>query len=276
MADYNSFDCAASDLLCNEETKGLGFFDNDFVDQIYQSNGEKGELFSCKGSDLEASVYLPCLSEQCIVWMVEREKMHLPRNDYLERLKCGELDVDKKWAVQLIAVACLSLAAKIEEVNVPSTVDLQMNNGEFPSGHTIDRSLRIIISTIEDIDFLEFRPSEIAAAVAMYVAGEKLQTIDIDKTLFGLIGIEKGRVLKCLEMIRNSISISTTITSNSARVANVVSVSSSEPNSPNGVLEAACLSYKSDERTVESCPSSSHSSPDTKRRKLDQTATLEG
>ncbi|KAK6150367.1 hypothetical protein DH2020_015299 [Rehmannia glutinosa] len=255
MADYNSFDCAASDLLCNEETKGLGFFDNDFVDQIYQSNGEKGELFSCKGSDLEASVYLPCLSEQCIVWMVEREKMHLPRNDYLERLKCGELDVglrrwaldwmfkvcarynyselclysamsyfdrflsvyefpvcsleggDKKWAVQLIAVACLSLAAKIEEVNVPSTVDLQikaytpcnfidyylrkMNNGEFPSGHTIDRSLRIIISTIEDIDFLEFRPSEIAAAVAMYVAGEKLQTIDIDKTLFGLIGIEK-------------------------------------------------------------------------------------
>lgn len=32
----------------------------------------------------------------------------------------------KNWAFQLVAVACLSMAAKIEEVNVPTTLDLQV------------------------------------------------------------------------------------------------------------------------------------------------------
>lgn len=30
------------------------------------------------------------------------------------------------WVIQLVAVACLLLAAKIEEVNVPSTLELQV------------------------------------------------------------------------------------------------------------------------------------------------------
>lgn len=45
----------------------------------------------------------------------------------------------------------------------------------------------------------------------------------------------------------------------------------SVPQSPIGVLDAACLSYKSDDTTVGSCVnSSSHSSTDTKRRKLNR------
>lgn len=40
------------------------------------------------------------------------------------------------------------------------------------------------------IEFLEFKPSEIAAAVAMYVSGE-IQAMDIDKALSCLIGVEK-------------------------------------------------------------------------------------
>ncbi|KAL2241058.1 UNVERIFIED_CONTAM: Cyclin-D2-1, partial [Sesamum indicum] len=225
---------------------------------------------------------------------------------------------DKRWAIQLVAVACLSLAAKIEEVNVPSTVDLQggetkflfegktiqrmeilvlnrlhwkikaytpcnfidyylrkTNDNEFPSGPLITRSLQIILSTLEGIEFLEFRPSEIAAAVAMYVSGE-IQATDIDDAVSRCVGVEKERVVKCIELIqelKSTRGISTTTTTN---VGNGSVSSTSEPQSPNGVLEAACLSYKSDEGTVESCPSSSHTSPDTKRRKLDQTATVGG
>lgn len=42
------------------------------------------------------------------------------------------------------------------------------------------------------IDFLEYMPSEIAAAVAVYVtsSGENIQATDIDKALSGFIGIE--------------------------------------------------------------------------------------
>lgn len=39
------------------------------------------------------------------------------------------------------------------------------------------------------------------------------------------------------------------------------------PQSPIGVLDAICLSFKSDDITVGSCPNSSPSSPEKKRRK---------
>lgn len=88
--------------------------------------------------------------------------------------------------------------------------------------------------------------------------------------------------MKCLELIQDLISISgttftttTTSTTTTASVGNA-SVSSSVPYSPNGVLDAACLSYKSDERTMGSRPNSSHTSPDPKRRKLDQKTAIGG
>ncbi|KAL1569671.1 cyclin-D4-1-like [Salvia divinorum] len=333
----------------------------------------KDLIFSNGSSDSESLAHLPCLSEECIGYMLEREREHIPRDDYLSRLRNGDLDVGLRrealdwmlktcarfsfgelclysaisyfdrflsiyelplsssekggnnWAVQLVAVACLSLAAKIEEVNVPSTLDLQaelpkllfegktiqrmeilvlnslnwkikaytpcnficyylrkMNEGGLPLGLEIGRSLRLILSTIDGIELLEFKPSEIAAAVAMCVSGEML-AMDIDKAWSCLIGIEKGRVVKCLELIQESMSssmrgtttITTTMTTAAARVAMADSTNVA-PRSPNGVLDAACLSYKSDETTVGSCPSSSHSSPVTKRRKLDQATTFLG
>ncbi|KAK4411715.1 Cyclin-D4-1 [Sesamum angolense] len=300
MAENNSFDCGgAADLLCDEETKGLCFDDGDLVepfnDQSHQTNGEKGMSFGNGRSDSEPLILLPCLSEECIGWMVEREREHLPAVDYLKRLRSGELDMSlrrealdwmfkacahhkfgelclylamnymdrflsvynlpggKTWAVQLVAVACLSLAAKVDEVDVPSTVDLQAGEPKFlfegktkneprsaPTRPLIARSIQIILSTIKGIDFLEFRPSELAAAVAVYVSGE-IQAMDIDKALSGFMEVEKGRVVKCLELIQDLISMSgttsttttaTTATANTATTAHVSSSSSSVPVSP--------------------------------------------
>lgn len=94
-------------------------------------------------------------------------------------------------------------------------------------------------------------------------------------------------MVKCLELIQDSsskrgMSTTTTTTTTTNATDTVTMVNSTSvanglaPHSPIGVLEAACLSYKSDETTVGSCPSSSHSSPVTKRRKLDKTTTLGG
>ncbi|XP_073157113.1 cyclin-D4-2-like [Henckelia pumila] len=209
----------------------------------------------------------------------------------------------KKWTTQLVAVACLLLAAKVEEVNVPSTLGIQagetevvfqgktvqrmeivvleylkwrmkaytpcnyidyflrmISDIEIPPEPLISRSVEIILSTIKGIDFLGFRPSEIAAAVAVNVSGG-INGMDIDKALTRFIGIEKEKVLKCLELIQD-------LTPN-----NVTAVPSSVPHSPIGVLDAACLSYKSDGTTVGSCPSSSNTSPDNKKRKLDHRTT---
>ncbi|KAH6823394.1 hypothetical protein C2S53_000132 [Perilla frutescens var. hirtella] len=361
MAENKGFDSAAAAaadlLLCDEGTKSLCFDDGDFVEILDdQTNGEKGN----DRSDSEPLIPLPFLAEECIGWMVEREKEHLPRSDYLMRLRSGELDLSlrrealdwmfkayahhkfgefclylamnyfdrflsmytlpkgKNWVIQLIAVSCLSLAAKMDEVDVPPLVDLQagepkflfeaktiqrmemlvlsyfnwnvkpytpfnfieyylrkMNDARFSLGPLITRSMQIILSTIKGIDFLEFKPSEIAAAVAMYVSGD-IRAMDIDKALSSSIQ-EKGRVLKCLELIRDLISISGTTsiamaTSTTTVLSSSSSSSSSVPCSPNGVLDAACFSYKSDERSARSFPTSSHS----KRRKLDQETATNG
>ncbi|KAL8476259.1 hypothetical protein ACS0TY_028795 [Phlomoides rotata] len=338
MANKTSFD---SDLFCNEETRSFAF------------DGDDGEK---QGID---SVAFPCFSDECIAFMVERESVHLPRDDYLHRLRTGELDVQlrkealdwifkacahfsfgelclytaisyfdrffsiydlfpsssfenggRSWQIQLVATACLALSAKMEEVEVPSIFDLQEGvpkfmfegktvqrmellvlkglkwkikaytpcsfidyylrklnvENKFPSGNAITRSLQIILSTFEGIEFLEFKPSEIAAAVAMYVSRE-MEAMDIDKALSCLIGgsVEKEKVVKCMDMIQESspidMTITTTTTSTSTRAI-------SYPSSPNGVLEAACLSYKRDE----ACSSSSQN----KRRKLDQAPPLGG
>lgn len=49
--------------------------------------------------------------------------------DYLDRfLVSVHFQKEKPWMVQLTAVACLSLAAKVEETQVPLLLDLQVTN----------------------------------------------------------------------------------------------------------------------------------------------------
>ncbi|OIT03101.1 PREDICTED: cyclin-D4-1-like [Nicotiana attenuata] len=352
MAADNIYDCVASNLICTE-TKSLCFDDLDSL-TISQQNIEtnSNDLSFNNGFRSEPLIDLPSLSEESFGFMVQREMEFLPKDDYLERLRNGDLDLSvrkealdwiwkahmdygfgelsfclsinyldrflslyelprsKTWTVQLLAVACLSLAAKMEEINVPLTVDLQvgdpkfvfegktiqrmellvlstlkwrmqaytpctfidyfvrkMNGDQIPSRPLISRSIQLILSIIKGIDFLEFRSSEIAAAVAISVSGE-IQAIDIDTMPCFFIHLDKGRVQKCVELIQD-LPTATIITTTTASLV---------PQSPIGVLEAeACLSYKSgDERTVGSCTTSSHTSPNTKRRKLDTSSLEEG
>lgn len=66
--------------------------------------------------------------------------------------------------------------------------------------------------------------------------------------------------MKCIELIRDF-----------SLISNVYGVGGSVPQSPVGVLDAACLSYKTEELTAGSCGnSSSRDSPDSKRRRLDR------
>ncbi|XP_015170289.1 cyclin-D4-1-like [Solanum tuberosum] len=332
------------DLLCTE-TESFDFDDLDSL-TIGQKKNEinnKDLIFGKNGSRSEVLIDLPKISEESFSFMVKREIDFLPKDDYLKRLRSGDLDLSvrreaidwiwkacmhfgygklnfclsinyldrflslyelprgKTWAVQLLAVACLSIAAKMEEIHVPLIVDLQvgnpkfvfegktiqrmellvlttlkwrmlaytpctfieyflrkMNDDQIPSERLISKAMQLILSSIRGIDFLEFRSSEIAAAVAISVSKE-MQANDIDKAMPSFIHEQKGRVMKCLELIQDLTLVSGTMTT-----ATTISTTASVPKSPNGVLEAACLSYKSDESIV-----GSQTSSENKRRKLD-------
>ncbi|KAI8536385.1 hypothetical protein RHMOL_Rhmol10G0253000 [Rhododendron molle] len=333
-------------LLCTETTNVC--FDDLDSDQTQDETTNQNLGFGNDRS--EPLIGWPMLSEECFCLLVEKERGHLPKDDYLKRVRSGDIDLGavrreamdwilkahahysfgplsfclsinyldrflsvyelprgKTWTVQLLAVACLSIASKMEETSVPLTVDLQVGEPKFifegktirrmellvmsslnwkmkactpcsfidyflgkingddqiQSGFLISRSIQLILSTIKGIDFLEFRPSEIAAAVAISVSGE-VQAVDIDKAMSCFILVGKGRVQKCLKLIQDL-----ALSRGSTNMGSA-SIPSSVPQSPIGVLDAACLSCKSDDITVGSCANSSHNSPDTKRRKLSQ------
>ncbi|KAJ8765643.1 hypothetical protein K2173_014765 [Erythroxylum novogranatense] len=341
-----NIDCQDSSLLCTENTNiCLGDFDSVTVEEFecspswhHQGNHNHNVdpfFYSFRSKSLMG---LTVLSDERVKEMIDMESEHLPRGDYLKRLRSGDLDLnfrreavdwilkvqahhdfgalsiclsvnyldrflsiyvlpkDKAWALQLLAVACLSLAAKMEENKVPLSVDLQVGEPKFVfeaktiqrmellvlnalnwrtraltpcsfidyflwkvhdhqylSPSSLSRSVQLILGTMKGIDFLEFRPSEIAAAVAISVSGREKLSLDIDKATPSFIHVEKGRVLKCIELIKDR-----SLTSGCTAAATLASVSaSSVPQSPNGVLDsAACLSYKTDDTTVGSCANS--------------------
>ncbi|KAL5714318.1 hypothetical protein ACHQM5_016298 [Ranunculus cassubicifolius] len=348
-----SFDCA---LLCAEDNESLMCFDDssDYGNINDDFHQPKSRSFFDNVDSFFMGLSLH--SEDSISLMVEKESQHLPRNDYFERLLCGDLDLNlrreavdwilkvhayysfgplsaylsinyldrflsayelpkgKAWMMQLLAVACLSIAAKMEETEVPLSLDLQVceakfvfesrtiqrmellvlstlnwrmqaimpfsfmdyflckfNNDQPPLRLLISRSVELILGTLEGIEYLKFRPSEIAVAVAISVLGE-LQIIDIDNAApYFIQFVQKERVLKCMELIHG-----VSLTNGSSKGTQNSGPVSSVPQSPIGVLDAAaCLSYKSDELTVGSCANSSHSSPEAKRRKLNPSSEME-
>ncbi|PHU20447.1 hypothetical protein BC332_11598 [Capsicum chinense] len=229
--------------------------------------------------------------------------------NYLDRfLSAYELPEGKAWMMQLLGVACLSIAAKMEETVVPLSLDLQggdakylfeaktiqrmellvlstlkwrmqaitpfsfieyfvkkLNSDQDASRSLINKSVQLILSTLKGIHFLEFKPSEIAAAVAISFA-VKVETVESEKALSALVDqhVQKDKVMKCVELIRELSSLPTDFVKCPIAASSTPIV----PQSPIGVLDAACLSYRTDGSGVKSCANSSHSSPVNKRRKL--------
>ncbi|CAH9098939.1 unnamed protein product [Cuscuta epithymum] len=191
--------------------------------------------------------------------MIRKESENLPSCDYLKRLRNGKMDVasrdevldwiakeSKSWMMQLLAVACLSIAAKMAETDVPLSLDLQTGDSKYVfEGRTIQRMkllvlttlkwrmqavtpfsfmdyyltkinsdriascssivkcTELILSTLKGINFIEFKPSEIAAAaVAISVAVEN-EVVDIEKAICSLTPqIQKERVMRCAEAMQ--------------------------------------------------------------------------
>lgn len=117
-----NIDCSASNLLCSENTSSC--FDDDFdfnainevgVSPLYHHH-LKNQIFnpldpfllnnrsiSLMGCGAGFSIQ----SDDRIKEMVEREMVHLPRDDYLERLRSGDLDLSvRREALDWILKVC--------------------------------------------------------------------------------------------------------------------------------------------------------------------------
>uniref|UniRef100_A0ACD5XTE2 Uncharacterized protein n=1 Tax=Avena sativa TaxID=4498 RepID=A0ACD5XTE2_AVESA len=71
--------------------------------------------------------------------------------NYLDRfLSLYHLPEGKAWMTQLLSVACLSLAAKMEETSVPQSLDLQVGDARYVfEAKTIQRMELLVLSTLK-------------------------------------------------------------------------------------------------------------------------------
>uniref|UniRef100_A0A0E0K5G8 Uncharacterized protein n=1 Tax=Oryza punctata TaxID=4537 RepID=A0A0E0K5G8_ORYPU len=183
-----------------------------------------------------------------------------------------EIPEGKAWMAQLLAVACLSLAAKMEETFVPLLLDLQVPEGKpmfearnikrmelqvlstlkwrlqavtacsfidyflnkfsdhgAPSLLALSRSTDLILSIAKGVEFVAFRPSEIAASVALAALGECRSSV-LERSITSCKYINKERVLRCYEMIQNKITLGNIVLKSAGSSIFLV------PQSPIGVL----------------------------------------
>ncbi|CAN7015805.1 hypothetical protein BRARA_K00959 [Brassica rapa] len=70
---------------------------------------------------------------------------------YLDKFICSySLQRDKPWMLQLVSVACLSLAAKVEEVHIPLLLDFQVEETKYVfEAKTIQRMELLLLSTLQ-------------------------------------------------------------------------------------------------------------------------------
>ncbi|ONI30567.1 hypothetical protein PRUPE_1G259100 [Prunus persica] len=158
MSSVWSSDCF-SDLLCCEDYSGI-------------LSGESPEC----SSDLES----PACSEESIAGFIEDERNYVPGFDYLSRFNSDHsLDISARadsvawilkqangWPMQLLSVACLSLAAKMEEPLVPSLLDLQVEGTQFIFEPRTIRRMELLVLGVLDWRLRSITPFSFVAFFA--------------------------------------------------------------------------------------------------------------
>ncbi|GMP31231.1 hypothetical protein CsSME_00005534 [Camellia sinensis var. sinensis] len=181
--------------------------------------------------------------------------------NYLDRFLCSHaLPEGKRWLWQLLSVACLSLAAKMEETR-PKTVQrmelfvmaklrwrlrvvtpldfvdyfiakLQCLNPNVDHFCCLFYRVQgLILSSCQVVDFLDYTPSTIAAAAVLCTIDEK---VNDHKTIIFHEKVSKELVKRCCQLFKGHLKI------DMFRPAhNEPKILKSVPPSPVGVIEAA-------------------------------------
>ncbi|ESW08747.1 hypothetical protein PHAVU_009G071400 [Phaseolus vulgaris] len=134
---------------------------------------------------------------------------------YFDRfLSRRSIDSEKCWAIQLLSIACLSLAAKMEECNVPALSEFKLDDYSFegkviqkmellvlstlewkmgiitpfdflscfitklckesPPSPTFSKTMQLIFTTMKEVNLMDQKPSVIAAAATLVAMDQKL------------------------------------------------------------------------------------------------------
>lgn len=129
------------------------FWENDELSSLF-SREKPNELFKT----IQIDPSLAVARRSAVEWMLKVNAHYsfsaltaVLAVDYLDRfLSCFHFQRDKPWMSQLAAVACISLAAKVEETQVPLLLDLQVEDSRYLfEAKTIKKMELLVLSTLQ-------------------------------------------------------------------------------------------------------------------------------
>ncbi|KAF6175643.1 hypothetical protein GIB67_022645 [Kingdonia uniflora] len=195
------------------------------------------------------------------------EMFYIVSHVYIPELLCVYLKVveckfifEAKTIQRMELLVLSTLKWKMRAVTPFTFMDyfFRKNNDDLPPPSSqISRLVELILRLTRGIEYLEFKPSEVAVAVSISIIRETNH--DKYEPCF-IKNVQKESVFKCLELIREL-----------QRSAAVQSV----PQNPMGVLDVSCLSYKSDELPTVSSANSSQEDSDFKRVNLNKPSDMD-
>ncbi|XVF67526.1 hypothetical protein PTKIN_Ptkin10aG0128400 [Pterospermum kingtungense] len=109
-------------------------------------------------NDAESDESLAVARREAVEWMLRVNARYgftsltaVLSINYLDRfLNSVHFQRDKPWMIHLVAVTCLSLAAKVEETQVPLLLDLQVEETQYVfEAKTIQRMELLVLSTLK-------------------------------------------------------------------------------------------------------------------------------
>ncbi|KAI4321471.1 hypothetical protein MLD38_034846 [Melastoma candidum] len=192
-------DHSISTFLCRETRECL---DDDRLDEVSACDGLddeylrtmfEREIGCCSGSRKGGSLYaddegMKCARLDAVSWITKSgdafgfqfQTAYLSVMYFDQFLAKRSIDREKPWAIWLLAAACLSLAAKMEESTIPKLSSLQNQSEHYFRNHMIQRMELLVLNTLEwrlrlvtPFDFLDYfaamfckehhRPSEITS-----------------------------------------------------------------------------------------------------------------
>ncbi|XP_074381392.1 cyclin-D5-1-like [Apium graveolens] len=149
--------CSLPSLFCHEDESCLNDNFNSFSqsdDEYIQTLIQKETTFDFGSSD--SSRKLKCARLDAINWTFTTRSIfgfHI-RTAYLsltyfdQFISRRSIDNEKVWAIRLLAVACLSLAAKMEERKVPLLTEYYVDEYNF-EGSMIQRMELLVLNALE-------------------------------------------------------------------------------------------------------------------------------
>ncbi|KAF5198385.1 Cyclin-d5-1 [Thalictrum thalictroides] len=123
-----------------------------FIDRSSSSNNNNNDCLMMKSND----DWLKCARLDSIQWILKIrtflgfcfQTAYLSITYLDQFLSKRSIDSEKTWAIQLLSVACLTLAAKMEEVTVPALSEFSIEDYKFES-KVIQRMELLVLNTLE-------------------------------------------------------------------------------------------------------------------------------